>query len=204
MAQLSTQTLIAPLKVTQPSELEIVSATETIEYITVNYGDLTALDSDYFISQYNFYLKIKQNDINKAFQTLTAEYNPLDNNDVVTETVTLDKRDKTSLTPATAKTSEYNKSFDGGLEETSYTQTINVSDSEAKPDNTLTETFQSESQNGYNSTSKVLERKHGNISAVTNQAIITQEIELRLKASMLDFIDKAVMHGGVYYDNSLL
>ena len=204
MTQLSTQTLIAPLKVTDPVTMEIVSAAETIEYIITQFGDLTALDSDYFISQYNFYLKIKQNDINKAFQTLTAEYNPLDNNDVITETVTLDKRDKTTMSPATIKSSEYNKSFDGGLEETSYSQTSNVSDSEAKPENTLTETFQNDSQSGYNSTSKVLERKHGNISAVTNQNIITQEIELRLKASMLDFIDKAVMHGGVYYDNSIL
>lgn len=204
MTQLSTQTLIDPLKVTDPVTMEIVSAAETIEYIITQFGDLTALDSDYFISQYNFYLKIKQNDINKAFQTLTAEYNPLDNNDVITETVTLDKRDKTTMSPATIKSSEYNKSFDGGLEETSYSQTSNVSDSEAKPENTLTETFQNDNQSGYNSTSKVLERKHGNISAVTNQNIITQEIELRLKASMLDFIDKAVMHGGVYYDNSIL
>lgn len=204
MTQLTTQTLIAPLKVTQPTEIELVSATETIEYITNQFGDLTALDSDYFISQYNFYLKIKQNDINKAYQTLTAEYNPLDNNDVVTETVTLDKRDKTSMTPSTMKSSEYNKSFDGGLEETSYTQSTNVSDSIVTSDNTLTETFQNDSQTGYNSTSKVLERKHGNISAVTNQAIISQELELRARASMLDFIDKAVMHGGVYYDNSLL
>lgn len=192
------------MKITQPTELEIVSAAESIEYIINQHGDLTALDSDYFISQYNFYLKIKQNDINKAYQTLTAEYNPLDNNDVVSETVTLDKRDNTAMTPATIKSSEYNKSFDGGLEETSYTQTTNISDSEAKPSNSLTENFQNELQSGYNSTSKVLERKHGNISAVTNQNIITQEIELRLKACMLDFIDKAVMHGGVYYDNRVV
>lgn len=165
---------------------------------------MSAAKSDYFVNQYNFYLKLKQNDINKAYAALTAEYNPLDNNDVQTETVTLNKQDKASVTPSAAKTSEYNKSFDGGLEETAYTQNTIVSAAETTPDNTLTETFQNTSAEGYNSTSKVLERKHGNISAVTNQSIISQEFDLRLKYNMFNFIDMAVLHGGVYYDNTLL
>lgn len=162
---------------------------------------MSAAKSEYFISMYNMYLTVNQNNINKAYAAITAEYNPLDNNDVITETVTLNKQDSLTMTPSAAKTSDYNKSFDGGLENTSYTKTEIESAAESIPSNTLTETFQNSAAEGYNNTSKTLERKHGNISAVTNQSIIEQEFNLRLKYSMLDFIDKAVLHGGVYYDN---
>lgn len=165
---------------------------------------MSAAKSEYFVSQYNFYLKLKQHDINKAYAAITAEYNPLDNNDVVSETVTLNKQDSITMTPSASKTSDFNKSFDGGLENTSYTTNEAVSAAESNPNNTLSETFQDSAAEGYNSTSKTLERKHGNISAVTNQNIIEQEIVLRLKYSMFNFIDMAVMHGGVYYDNTIL
>lgn len=162
---------------------------------------MSAAKSEYFVSMYNMYLKVNQNNINKAYAAITAKYETLDNNDVTTETVTLNKQDKLTMKPSAAKTSDYNKSFDGGLENTSYTTTEIVSAAESEPNNTLSETFQDSAAEGYNNTSKTLERKHGNISAVTNQSIIDQEFDLRLKATMTDFIDKAVMNGGVYYDN---
>lgn len=162
---------------------------------------MSAVKPLYFVSQFNFYLKIKQDDINVMYKALTAEYNPLDNNDVTTETVILNKSDKVTVTPSASKVSEYNKSFDGGLENTSYSQNEIINDAETTPSNSMSETFQSESQTGYNTTSKTLERKHGNISSVTNQSIIQQEIELRLKTPFLNLIDTAVMHSGVYYDN---
>lgn len=192
---------IQPLKVTQPNEIEIVSAADTIEYIINKYGDMSAAKSEYFVSQYNTYLRINQNNINKAYAAITARYETLDNNDVITETVTLNKQDGGTMTPSAAKTSDFNKSYDNGLENTSYSTTEILSAAESNPNNTLGESFQNEIQSGYNSTNKVLERKHGNISAVTNQSIIEQEFELRLKYTMFDFIDKAVMHGGVYYAN---
>lgn len=192
---------IQPLRVTQPTEKEILSAADSIMYIVSKYGDMSAAKSKYFVSMYNMYLTVNQNNINKAYAAITADYNALDNNDVITETVILNKQDKLTMNPSAAKTSDYNKSFDGGLENTSYTQTEIVSAAESTPSNTLSETFQDSAAEGYNNTSKTLERKHGNISAVTNQSIIEQEFELRLKATMTDFIDKAVMSGGVYYDN---
>lgn len=192
---------IQPLKVTQPTEIEIVSAADTIDYIINKYGDMSAAKSEYFISQYNAYIRINQNNINKAYAAVTAKYETLDNNDVITETVTLNKQDKIAMKPSAAKTSDFNKSYDNGLENTSYTTTEIVTAAESTPSNSLGESFQDEIKTGYNSTNKVLERKHGNISAVTNQSIIEQEFELRLKYTMFDFIDKAVLHGGVYYAN---
>lgn len=162
---------------------------------------MTAVKPLYFISQFNFYLKIKQDDINVMYKALTADYNPLDNNDVTTETVILNKSDKVTVKPSATKVSEFNKSYDGGLENTSYTQNEINSDAETTPSNSMSESFQNETQSGYNTTSKTLERKHGNISSITNQSIIDQEIELRMKTPFLNLIDTAVMHSGVYYDN---
>ena len=170
-------------------------------YIISKYGDMSAAKGEYFVSMYNMYLNVNQTNINKAYAAITADYNALDNNDVTTETVTLNKQDSLTMTPSAAKTSDYNKSFDGGLEKTSYSESEIVSAAESIPNNTLSETFQNLAKEGYNNTSKTLERKHGNISAVTNQSIIAQEFELRLKTTITDFIDKAVMNGGVYYDN---
>ena len=194
-------TQIQPLKVTQPTEKEIVSAADSITYIISKFGDMSTSKNEYFVNMYNMYLAVNQQNINRVYSAITAEYNSLDNNDVITEIVTLNKQDGGAMRPSAAKTSDFNKSFDGGLENTSYTNTEIVTAAESTPSNTMSETFQNDILNGYNSTNKVLERKHGNISAVTNQSIIAQEFELRLKCSMFDFIDKAVLHGGFFYDN---
>lgn len=190
--------MIQPLKANNNI---IVSAADSIDYIINKYGDMSAAKDTYFINQYNAYLKINQPMIDKAYAAITASYNPLDNNDVISETVTLNKQDKVEMKPTAAKDNTYNKSYDGGLEKVSYTENEIVSAAESTPNNTLSESFQDTTETGYNATSKTLERKHGNISAVTNQSIIEQEMQLRLKYSMFDFIDKAVIHGGVYYDN---
>ena len=117
----TTKTQIQPLKVTQPNEIEILSAADSALYIIAKYGDMSAAKSDYFVSMYNMYLAINQTNINKAYAAITAEYNTLDNNDVISETVTLNKQDSATMTPSAAKTSDFNKSFDEGLENTSYT-----------------------------------------------------------------------------------
>lgn len=153
---------------------------------------------------FNNYLTRHQNEIDRIYLAVTAEYNPLDNNDVTTETVILNKTDSTETTPVTSKVKQFEKSFDGGLENTAYTESEILNNGSVNPNNTLTETFQDNTNTGYNNTSKTLERKHGNISAVTNQSIITQEIDLRLKEWLEPLIDKAVFYGGVYYDNNMV
>ena len=173
------------------------------DYIFAKYGDLTILsDANTYIRIFNSYIARQQNNINKAYQALLAQYDALDNNDVTTETVILNRLDANSMTPSETKVSEYNKSFDANtLENTSYTENQTLSDAVSTPHNTLCETFGNQTLNDYNNTSKTLERKHGNISAVTNQSIISQELDLRLRDYASEIIDKAVLYGGVYYAN---
>lgn len=171
------------------------------EYVILTHGHLSPLAADSWANAFNNYISKHQNEIDKIYAAVTAVYSPLDNNDVTTETVVLNKSDGVTMTPSAAKNSEYTKSYDAGLENTSYNSTEIISAAESTPHNTLSETFQSDQVAGYNSTSKTLERKHGNISSVTNQSIITQEIELRLIEWLHIIIDKAVMFGGVYFAN---
>lgn len=177
-----------------------MTSDELTNYIITEHGDLTPY-TDHWHMMFNSYLTRHQNEIDRMYIAVTAEYNPLDNNDVTTETVILNKSDSTTNTQGTGKIKQYDKSFDNGLENTAYTETEVLTPASVTPNNTLTETFQTADQSGYNNTSKTLERKHGNISSVTNQSIINQEIDLRIKEWLLPIVDKAVMYGGVYYAN---
>lgn len=173
---------------------------EITDYVDIYHGDLTII-SDKWSHMFNRYIDMKKSDIEKIYNAVTAEYDPLDNNDVTTETTVLNKNDITETQSPESKVNEYNKSYDGGLEKTSYTDNENITNGKLTPHNTLSETFQNTDNTGYNSTSKTLERKHGNISSITNQSIITQEIKLRMIDWLSDIIDRAVYYGGVYYAN---
>lgn len=180
-----------------------MTSDDITDYVITHHGDLSPY-TDRWYMQFNKYIEKHQNEIDKMFLAVNADYNPLDNNDVTTETVILNKTDKTETTPVTSKVKQYDKSFDGGLENTAYTESEVLTSGSVNPNNTLSETFQTDQNTGYNNTSKTLERKHGNISSITNQSIITQEIDLRLKEWLEPLIDKAVLYGGVYYDNNMV
>lgn len=178
-----------------------MSSDDIKDYIIITHGDLSAVNDSTWSRLFNAYISRKQTDIDKIYNSVNAEYNPLDNNDVITETVILNKSDKTESKTSETRVNEYNKSFDGGLENTAYSENENITPAEVNPHNTLSESFQNSDNTGYNNTSKTLERKHGNISSVTNQSIITQEIKLRMIDWLYNLIDKAVFYGGVYFDN---
>lgn len=170
------------------------------EHVISFYGNMDVLNNNW-ANLFNSYIDRHKNELEKTYDAISAIYNPLDNNDVTTETVTLNKTDETQTTTGTSKIKQYDKSFDVGLENTAYTETEMITPSKITPSNTLNETFQNTDNNGYNNTSKTLERKHGNISAVTNQSIIEQEIKLRMIDWLEIWLKKAVYYGGVYYAN---
>lgn len=141
---------------------------------------MDAVKPDTFISMYNLYIKINQKNTDKAIAAMCADYEPLDNNAVYTE---ITETNSTSGTPSTITSTTSESAFDS---DTLKDTTKNIVSGT---------TTTSENTHNYN------EYKHGNISATTNQSIIEQEYDLRLRNYCLDLIKKAVYFGGVYYAN---
>lgn len=139
---------------------------------------MKAVKPEKFIGMFNLYIKINQKNTDKAVAALYAEYEPLDNNAVITE---ITETTHSESTPSAVTSTVSERTFDD--DSLRSTQKNEVSGTQSTGDGSRNYT----------------EKKHGNISATTNQAIIEQETELRLKNYALALIERAVYFGGVFY-----
>ena len=138
------------------------------------------------ISLWQTYIKEWQHSIDKMYEALYSDYNPLHNYDMLENESIGRKIDKTVTTP-TGTTTQTNKSTT--FDDTAYrdveeiTNSVNMS-TEVTPNNT--QTIDNIEGNFNNAEIRKLSRS-GNIGVTTSQQMIESEIELR-KKSIADWL----------------
>ncbi len=138
------------------------------------------------ISLWQTYIKEWQHSIDKMYEALYSDYNPLHNYDMLENESIGRKIDKTVTTP-TGTTTQTNKSTT--FDDTNYrdveeiTNSVNLS-TEVTPNNT--QTIANIEGNFNNAEIRKLSRS-GNIGVTTSQQMIESEIELR-KKSIADWL----------------
>lgn len=138
------------------------------------------------ISLWQTYIKEWQHSIDKMYDALYSDYNPLHNYDMLENESIGRKIDKTVTTP-TGTTTQTNKSTT--FDDTTYrdveeiTNSVNMS-TEVTPNNT--QTIDNIEGNFNNAEIRKLSRS-GNIGVTTSQQMIESEIELR-KKSIADWL----------------
>lgn len=148
------------------------------------------------ISLWQTYIKEWQHSIDKMYDALYSDYNPLHNYDMNENESIGRKIDKTVTTP-TGTTTQTNKSTT--FDDTTYrdveeiTNSVNMS-TEVTPNNT--QTIENIEGNFNNAEIRKLSRS-GNIGVTTSQQMIESEIELRKKSIadwLIEFFVKKYMY----------
>ena len=148
------------------------------------------------ISLWQTYIKEWQHSIDKMYDALYSDYNPLHNYDMMENESIGRKIDKTVTTP-TGTTTQTNKSTT--FDDTNYrdveeiTNSVNMS-TEVTPNNT--QTIDNIEGNFNNAEIRKLSRS-GNIGVTTSQQMIESEIELRKKSIadwLIEFFVRKYMH----------
>lgn len=119
----------------------------------------------------------------KIFETLSIEYAPLENYNMIEENTTLKKRDKI-VNSIDNSTTNYTTTFDNSNFR---------NDTKSDDDNTTTtdyhNTLNDEKGNNNNEIEKMYNSKKGNLGVTTSQQMLNAELEIRQK----DYIKKFVL-----------
>lgn len=148
------------------------------------------------ISLWQTFIKEWQHSINKMYEALYSDYNPLHNYDMVENESVGRKIDKTVTTP-TGTTTQTNKSTT--FDDTTYRDVEEITNSvnmitEVTPNNT--QTIDNIEGNFNNAEIRKLSRS-GNIGVTTSQQMIESEIEVRKKSItdwLIEFFVKKYMY----------
>lgn len=153
---------------------------------------------------FHTYLDYAVYDFQRAYDTITSEYNPIENYNKVSEITESAKRgdvvnstalNSMSTTDNTGLTTNYATSFESSAEkETGQTDGTSNSTTTTSGGDTATTSYSDTTYNGITASeiNKTTERTTGNIGVMSTQDMIKQELEIRLNNIKYDFIKRFV------------
>lgn len=208
---------IQELTTVQKQNFEIKKGTETLissstvlTFFDIKFGEFTMPKTLY--NSWVLYKTTTITDLIRAYDAFYAEYNPIDNYDGVEEVTHLEKHgnvSKTSGGSSTEKSTANNINtinsvapFDSS-DMANNDKSVNSGSSETAISNDNSETTE------YNDTTlgtdtahditKDTIRKHGNIGVTMTQQMIKEEIELRFKPVLIEYLTRFVYEYGYLY-----
>lgn len=185
----------------------IIEGKKVLDYLELTYN---CYKSQYWLhALWTNYEAIHRNDFLKAYEAVTAEYNPIENYNG-TETTVRMKQDGTQTERITHGKTTTNSINEGGIinttqvtsadddtlrDDTQTTQTGGTTNAESGTTTTTHETSEkSLSIGGETYTADYVEgethERHGNLGVTSSQNMIIQEIELRLKPLIMLYLDE--------------
>lgn len=170
---------------------------------TVCISEIFAPTTAAFIALYSDYRANTKQQLYRAFVALNAEYNPVNNYDMIETSADGTKRDKETVTPK-GGTESKQKTYRAGLNSTGdgvqadYVEIENTpktgAETETTPANTETMTFDGTTLSGYHEAREHYMKRSGNIGVTESSAMVTHELELRkrdlLREWVKEFIDR--------------
>lgn len=153
-------------------EIDGDDITDTLDHDYGNYTVIKCENHTDFLFEWNRFVRIHQHDFERMYTALYAEYNPIEN---YNKNSTIVDDGETGATAAAPITSIIEQVADDTVTSENPYIPQNKTQSYGKTENNNTRT----------------ENTHGNIGVMTNQAMITDEIMLRLRMNMVDTICRA-------------
>lgn len=191
-------------------EVTIFTSDQVFYEFANNYDTYTVCISEIFqpttaafIALYSDYRANTKMQLYRAFAALNAEYNPVNNYDMIEQSADGRKLDKETVTP-TGGTESKQKTYRSGLNSTGDGVQADFIEVENKPKtgaktetsraNTETMTFDGTTLSGYHEATEHYMKRSGNIGVTESSAMVTHELELRkrdlLREWIKEFIDR--------------
>lgn len=208
---------IQELTIAQKQKFEIkkennvlVDSATVLSFFDIKYGEFTMPKTLY--NSWALYKNTTITDLIRAYDAFYAEYNPIDNYDGVEEITHLEKHGTVSRTSggSSTETSTANNintinsvaPFDTA-DMTNNDKSVNSGSSETAISNDNSETTVYEettlgSETAHDITKDTI-RKHGNIGVTMTQQMIKEEIELRFKPILIEYLTRFVYEYGYLY-----
>lgn len=208
---------IQELTTAQKQKFEIKKGNETLitsdtvlTFFDIKYGEFTMPKTLY--NSWVLYKTTTISDLIRAYDAFYAEYNPIDNYDGVEEITHLEKHGTVSKTSggSSTETSTANNintinsvaPFDSS-DMTNNDKSVNSGSSETAISNDNSETTEYEETTlGTDSAHDITKdtiRKHGNIGVTMTQQMIQEEINLRFKPILIEYLTRFVYEYGYLY-----
>lgn len=152
-----------------------------------------------FINLYSDYRANTKNQLYRAFAALNAEYNPVNNYDMIETSADGKKLDKTTVTPTGGtETKTYraglNSTGDGVQADFMEMYPKDGAKTETEHGNTESMSFDGTTLSGYHEANEHFLKRSGNIGVTEASAMVTHELELRkrdlLREWVKEFIDR--------------
>ena len=150
-----------------------------------------------FIALYNEYRENTKIQLYRAFAALNAEYNPVNNYDMIEQSADGTKRDKETVTPK-GGTESKQKTYRTGLNsmgdgvQADFVEISNIprsgANTETKPANTETMSFDGTTLSGYHEAREHYMKRSGNIGVTEASAMVTHELSLRKRDLLREWI----------------
>lgn len=153
----------------------------------------------YIFAEWGNFIARNGENLKRMIDALYAEYNPINNYDMVEQGATGTKQDKHRTTPhgkITNTSSAYqtgvNSTGDGTLTGKTVTETeYTNADSETEYDNTMTiKNNDDVAETGYHRGEQHYLKRSGNIGVTTSAQMISQELQLRVVDLIADFVKR--------------
>lgn len=173
----------------------IYTQSNLVSYTNPNTG--RNVEGGYIMHDWQYYNSRNAENLSRMLSALYAEYNPIDNYNMIEQSMTGEKQDKHKTTPhgtITNKTTNtaagINTIGDGSTAGTSENVTsYQNADSETSYENTKSFDFDGETMTGYHKTDEHYTRRSGNIGVTTSAQMIEQELNLRKTDIIYRYID---------------
>lgn len=188
----------------------LINSTTVLNFFDIKYGEFTMPKTLY--NSWILYKSLTITDLIRAYDAFYAEYNPIDNYDGVEEVTHLEKHGTVSKTSggSSTETSTANNittvnsvaPFDT-TDMTNDDKSVNSGSSEniISSDNSETTEYNDTTlgtDTAHDITKDTI-RKHGNIGVTMTQQMIREEIELRFKPVIIEYLTRFVYEYGYLY-----
>lgn len=188
----------------------LIDSATALSFFDIKYGEFTMPKKLY--NSWILYKNTTITDLIRAYDAFYAEYNPIDNYDGVEEVTHLEKHGTVSKTSggSSTETSTANNintinsvaPFDSA-DMTNNDKSVNSGSSENVISNDNTETTEyTDTSLGTETAHDITKdtiRKHGNLGVTMTQQMIREEIELRFKPVIIEYLTRFVYEYGYLY-----
>lgn len=150
-----------------------------------------------FINDFNEWVDLTSNNICQLYNAFMSDYNPLENYDMILETVngtkvaTLETRTEPERDKIVS--TNYQATYDSGTTETEKNETTTTAtETRTKYITDVSTTFEGETTENYTTVNKTVERKHGNLGVASVPDQIEKELRVRFKNNIYTLIDTII------------
>lgn len=188
----------------------LISSSTVLTFFDIKFGEFTMPKTLY--NSWVLYKTTTITDLIRAYDAFYAEYNPIDNYDGVEEITHLEKHGTISKTSGGSSTETSTANNINTINSVAPFDTVDMTNNDKSVNSGSSENVISNDNNEtteYNDTTlgtdtahditKDTIRKHGNIGVTMTQQMIREEIELRFKPVIIEYLTRFVYEYGYLY-----